>query len=733
MRMIYLWIFIILGMAVTAKAYIQDYHTFCEGKVCNYVSQPRFIKENNEWKTLEEAKSLKSVYKFMYDEYDPRYEIFVDDFNLTSARFCLKSTLLNVAVPFEIYEQKEKKISKYKGNHWFTNLFQKCYTFKVDDIRNYKFKFGKNSTIIYLDSGDILIDSYVRQGLPNNNYGSSSVIELLDRASESDSRDGFITWDTSDIPNGSTIDNDILSGFVNFNGLDSSTEGFNVSVQRVTGDWSESGITWNNQPSYDSTIADTLYFYGGAGAPSNWQNWNSTDILRVDIANKDNSSIAWIAHDYFGSPASNDQLQMTSRSGSASQRPLRNVTYTISTVIDGIYNKTFFNLSHRPGVQVNNGQLIGTYMSNIFSVNVTANHTNLTTSTSSVVGDEVEVSLREFLLLDDDVVALWMEKANGSNYRNYGSLGSTVDMSMPSAYNWTRETYNESYGTSGGYKIRSPNPGFKYTDSNKVSNMSTFMICSWNNLTGGHFFWRGDNNIQTSDIGGSYYYFRFRGLTDEDWDWQRINGQPAFTGNKTFVCVGYNGSNFLGYRDGTFDVGDATTGTVSWNNEHQIGLYGTGNIYMTFLINGTKDEAWLDQVYEKTRMSWQPYNTYQTLSNGQDEVNWSMNDSTDLIRFRYKISNKSKLHQQSYVFSNLSITAGAPPADTCTPSASGNYNVDASDKCRWTTNDIIYGNVTCTGTGDVILYANWTWVNKGNWLNIHSGCDFSLNQGGSFN
>ena len=70
-------------------------------------------------------------------------------------------------------------------------------------------------------------------------------------------------------------------------------------------------------------------------------------------------------------------------------------------------------------------------------------------------------------------------------------------------------------------------------------------------------------------------------------------------------------------------------------------------------------------------------------------------------------------------------------SDTCTPPASGNYNVDCSDSCSWSSTDDIPGNVTMTGSGTVQLSNAWTFNGTDQYISVGSGCTFEIVSGGS--
>jgi len=72
-------------------------------------------------------------------------------------------------------------------------------------------------------------------------------------------------------------------------------------------------------------------------------------------------------------------------------------------------------------------------------------------------------------------------------------------------------------------------------------------------------------------------------------------------------------------------------------------------------------------------------------------------------------------------------------SDTCTPPASGDYTVDCSDNCDWSSADTIPGNITMSGSGINYLSADWTFTGTNQFVYINSGCELHINSGGSFN
>ena len=73
-----------------------------------------------------------------------------------------------------------------------------------------------------------------------------------------DSR-GLFEFDLSAIPAGAVIDSAIVSLYVGFNAFSPITSRLtSVSVYQVTSDWTESGVTYDTRPSWNTTAAGNM-------------------------------------------------------------------------------------------------------------------------------------------------------------------------------------------------------------------------------------------------------------------------------------------------------------------------------------------------------------------------------------------------------------------------------------------------------------------------------------------
>jgi hypothetical protein len=90
-------------------------------------------------------------------------------------------------------------------------------------------------------------DSYVTNNFPTTNYGSVTNLYASATAYHT-----LLKFDTSSIPSNATITNVDLKLY-NLNTTPSSFD----EVHPEGDSWTESGVTWNNQPTWDTTVIGT--------------------------------------------------------------------------------------------------------------------------------------------------------------------------------------------------------------------------------------------------------------------------------------------------------------------------------------------------------------------------------------------------------------------------------------------------------------------------------------------
>lgn len=299
--------------------YTSTTDTVCRGDVCTLTlwSGIRNVYEDNEWKKIEKAKSLKGYYDVIYLENDERYEIEIEDFNYT----CLKKLKIKSEVagniPFKL--NHVNYVSPYMKAGEEIELEDIC----MDNIFAYNFTLGESSTTIMLQDADTenLDDAYVRFGTPDGTAGTSTNTAGRHTAGSVGQARIFMKFNISSIPSGVIIDNATL--YINNYGVYSGGAEDGIDVHYVSNQiWIEETLTWNNQPSYNPSILDT----NTVTTAGIWYEWNVTDAVKTDYdAENINSS--------FMAKAKTEGVygHHTFRSkewGDTSLRPYLNITYS---------------------------------------------------------------------------------------------------------------------------------------------------------------------------------------------------------------------------------------------------------------------------------------------------------------------------------------------------------------------------------------------------------------------
>jgi len=116
-------------------------------------------------------------------------------------------------------------------------------------------------------------DAYIRStaAQADTNYGGNNDLPI--RLTTASARyNGLIHFDLSSIPEGSTIESATLYGY-----MYQKSGNKEVSVYRVTGEWTESGVTWNTRPSNDTQPTSVIL----PSSAMSWVSWNVTQDVQA--------------------------------------------------------------------------------------------------------------------------------------------------------------------------------------------------------------------------------------------------------------------------------------------------------------------------------------------------------------------------------------------------------------------------------------------------------------------
>jgi hypothetical protein len=122
-------------------------------------------------------------------------------------------------------------------------------------------------------------DSYVNQNTPSNNMGTMAVMYVTSTKwgnADANTR-ALVRYDLSAIPQGAQVTSAYLKLRMDVAPAVSRT----YQVQRVTEAWTETGVTWNNQPGTALTVTDSL---STGTTPGVWLTWNVTTDVQAMVA-----------------------------------------------------------------------------------------------------------------------------------------------------------------------------------------------------------------------------------------------------------------------------------------------------------------------------------------------------------------------------------------------------------------------------------------------------------------
>ena len=145
-------------------------------------------------------------------------------------------------------------------------------------------------------------DSWVSSSSPTTPHGDQYSVYFGGDSNGGENR-FYIQFDLSTVASSSTVDLARLElyYFAQHGDID-----YDYSVFRVTGAWSEASLTWNTQPTRESTAAFTFSGTEWDGASGSWRSITGlADLVKFWIDNPDQNHgmVIQPTSDFFGSPA----------------------------------------------------------------------------------------------------------------------------------------------------------------------------------------------------------------------------------------------------------------------------------------------------------------------------------------------------------------------------------------------------------------------------------------------
>jgi len=114
-------------------------------------------------------------------------------------------------------------------------------------------------------------DTHVTSTLPTSNFYNSYILKTGNNVHRTFIRFTLPSLTAADMVIASTLQ-------MSIDNVGTSQNDYQVNAHKVTGSWTETGLTWNNQPTYNSKIED--YEIVGHDAAKNAYAWNITSIVK---------------------------------------------------------------------------------------------------------------------------------------------------------------------------------------------------------------------------------------------------------------------------------------------------------------------------------------------------------------------------------------------------------------------------------------------------------------------
>jgi hypothetical protein len=213
-------------------------------------------------------------------------------------------------------------------------------------------------------------DAHTKVDKPTSNQGTSTKLEVKTKNGESGL--AFLQFDVSSIPASATIDSATMTMCTQKNGA----AGRNYDVHRVTGAWTETGLTHANAPTVAASATDTIVTLGTVDCNQVW-------TVTSDVA-------AWVA-----GTATNYGLRIIDQDGSvANMKQTYNSRESTlgdpqKPTLDVDYTTAGYTMRHHDTLQTLNGsdQIIsttveGTKDNHTGTINIAV---NLLDSTSTII------------------------------------------------------------------------------------------------------------------------------------------------------------------------------------------------------------------------------------------------------------------------------------------------------------------------------------------------------------
>lgn len=163
-------------------------------------------------------------------------------------------------------------------------------------------------------------DAMVRSGYPDTNYGNFPYVRVGYYGSSQVMR-GLVRFDLSGIPSGTPIRQAVLWLYV-YSSYDPPGTSRIIAIYRVTGSWTEGGVTWSTKPGWSSMYYSTLSV---PHADYRWYSVDVTNLVREWVSGQYSNYGVWVLGNE--SPGDPNYRGFYTREDSGGRQPYLYITY----------------------------------------------------------------------------------------------------------------------------------------------------------------------------------------------------------------------------------------------------------------------------------------------------------------------------------------------------------------------------------------------------------------------
>lgn len=386
-------------------------------------------------------------------------------------------------------------------------------------------------------------DSWVDQSGPTSNFGDDDYLQVMSDDSGGNRRI-FIEFDTSEIPDNIALSTVKLYLYCTNNYVG---HAFDYNIHRVTESWTESGITWNNQPDKSSDFVEGL-FGSGTGV---WKEYDLSDLI---MCKEDLENGLLLKYEQEGS-GTYPYMWFYSRDYSEDYRPKLNVTYLDGTFAQRITSPTkdAYIDKYHPENEYGGVSRLSIYS----GPSSTDAQRSLVEFNISTIGSVVSIENATLRLYCYDtangrtyvaqrISGSWTEA--GVNWNNQPSVsGDTETASSPSSVGWWEIEVTDVYVQDDviGFRIKdqNENPGSYYSAEFRSKEYSIdhpeLLVYYTESMQVGFFY----NDTVNGDFAlvdslaceAEWEKIRLNFETDDDWDYDEpIVDVTVYHNNRTF-------------------------------------------------------------------------------------------------------------------------------------------------------------------------------------------------------